>query len=53
MIMQVHDELVFEVPAERAEAVRAQVTALMTADNPLTVPLVVEVGVGPNWDEAH
>ena len=53
MIMQVHDELVFELPAERAEAVRAQVTALMTADNPLTVPLEVETGVGLNWDEAH
>jgi DNA polymerase-1 len=53
MIMQVHDELVFELPAERAEAVRAEVVALMTADNPLTVPLEVETGVGLNWDEAH
>ena len=53
MIMQVHDELVFELPAERAQAVRGQVTALMTADNPLTVPLEVETGLGLNWDEAH
>ncbi|WP_372717691.1 DNA polymerase I [Immundisolibacter sp.] len=53
MIMQVHDELVFELPAERAETVRARVTALMTADNPLSVPLEVETGLGLNWDQAH
>ena len=53
MIMQVHDELVFELAAERAEAVRTTVTALMTADNPLTVPLEVETGIGLNWDQAH
>ena len=53
MILQVHDELVFEVPADRADAVRAEVTALMTADNPLGVPLEVETGLGANWDEAH
>jgi DNA polymerase-1 len=53
MIMQEDDEVVFVLPGERAEAVRAQVTALMTADNPLTVPLEVETGVGLNWDEAH
>jgi DNA polymerase-1 len=53
MILQVHDELVFEVPVAHADAVRAEVTALMTADNPLDVPLVVETGLGANWDEAH
>jgi DNA polymerase-1 len=53
MIMQVHDELVFEVPRDRVEAVREEVVALMTADNPLDVPLDVEAGVGANWDEAH
>ena len=53
MILQVHDELVFEVPADTAEAVRAEVTALMTADNPLGVPLLVETGLGANWDQAH
>ena len=53
MILQVHDELVFEVTADTAEAVRAEVTALMTADNPLGVPLLVETGLGANWDQAH
>jgi DNA polymerase-1 len=53
MILQVHDELVFEVPIEQAEALRGTVAALMTADNPLDVPLVVETGLGANWDEAH
>jgi DNA polymerase-1 len=53
MILQVHDELVFEVPIEQAEALRGTVAALMTADNPLDVPLEVETGLGANWDEAH
>ena len=53
MIMQVHDELVFEVPEAELETVRAQVTALMTNAVTLAVPLVVDTGVGDNWDEAH
>ncbi|MGB3916402.1 MAG: DNA polymerase I [Thiothrix litoralis] len=53
MIMQVHDELVFEVPEAELETVRAQVTALMTGAVTLDVPLVVDSGVGDNWDEAH
>jgi len=53
MIMQVHDELVFEVPADQVEAVAAQVRARMCAAAELSVPLVVEVGVGDNWDQAH
>jgi DNA polymerase I len=53
MILQVHDELVFEVPEGELDAMRALIPALMTADNPLSVPLLVEVGVGANWDEAH
>ena len=53
MIMQVHDELVFEVPRDGVEAVRDEVVALMSADNPLDVPLEVETGIGANWDEAH
>jgi len=53
MIMQVHDELVFEVPEAELETVRAQVTALMTTAVTLDVPLVVDSGVGDNWDEAH
>jgi DNA polymerase-1 len=51
--MQVHDELVFEVPEAELETVRAQVTALMTGAVTLDVPLVVDSGVGDNWDEAH
>ena len=53
MIMQVHDELVFEVPRDGVAAVRDEVVALMSADNPLDVPLEVETGIGANWDEAH
>ncbi|RLA42274.1 MAG: hypothetical protein DRR42_23745, partial [Gammaproteobacteria bacterium] len=53
MIMQVHDELVFELPAELIETTRQTVDQLMTADNPLKVPLEVEIGVGDNWDQAH
>jgi DNA polymerase I len=53
LIMQVHDELVFEVPAAELDAVRAQVPELMQSVAKLDVPLVVEVGVGDNWDQAH
>lgn len=53
MIMQVHDELVFELPAEQIEAVQPQIDKLMTDDNPLKVPLEVEIGSGDNWDQAH
>ncbi len=53
MIMQVHDELVFELPVELIESTRQKVDQLMTANNPLKVPLEVEIGVGDNWDEAH
>jgi DNA polymerase-1 len=53
MIMQVHDELVFEVDAGAAEAVGARVRREMESAAELAVPLVVEVGVGTNWDEAH
>lgn len=53
MIMQVHDELVFEVPENELETVRATVTELMTHAVTLAVPLVVDSGVGDNWDEAH
>jgi DNA polymerase-1 len=53
MIMQVHDELVFEVRADRAEAIAAGVRERMAAAAELAVPLVVDVGVGANWDEAH
>ena len=53
MIMQVHDELVFEVDEDRVHAVREGVTDLMNGAATLAVPLKVDVGVGINWDEAH
>ena len=53
MIMQVHDELVFEVPAEEREEVTQQVTMLMSGAAQLAIPLEVEVGEGSNWEEAH
>jgi DNA polymerase I len=53
VIMQVHDELVFEVPEAEVDWVRTQVPALMAGVAPFAVPLLAEVGVGPNWDEAH
>jgi DNA polymerase I len=53
MIMQVHDELVFEVANDAVEQVTAQVRRRMEGVAQLSVPLVVEAGVGANWDEAH
>jgi len=53
MIMQVHDELVFDVPAEEIEWARAEVPRAMASVAALKVPLLAEVGVGPNWDSAH
>ncbi|MDH5275787.1 MAG: DNA polymerase I [Gammaproteobacteria bacterium] len=53
IIMQVHDELVLEVPTNALETVRQQVTALMAGAAELRVPLKVDVGSGANWDEAH
>ncbi|ORM82747.1 DNA polymerase I [Pantoea deleyi] len=53
MIMQVHDELVFEVKAEAVEEASQKIQALMEGSVKLDVPLLVEVGVGDNWDEAH
>ena len=53
MIMQVHDELVFEVADDACEALCAEVTARMANVIELKVPLLTEVGVGANWDEAH
>ncbi|WP_017462618.1 DNA polymerase I [Dyella ginsengisoli] len=53
MLMQVHDELVFEVRADAVEAVREGVVARMSGAAELKVPLLVDVGVGANWDEAH
>ncbi len=53
MIMQVHDELVFEVPEEEREAVMALVAKEMEGVFEMAVPLRVDIGSGKNWDEAH
>jgi DNA polymerase-1 len=53
MILQVHDELVFEVPESEVEALRALVRERMEGVLSLRVPLVVDIGVGRNWREAH
>jgi DNA polymerase-1 len=53
MIMQVHDELVLEVPEEALPEVRKRLPELMCGVAKLKVPLVAEVGVGTNWEEAH
>jgi DNA polymerase-1 len=53
LLMQVHDELVLEVPDGELARVRAALPGLMTDWATLRVPLVVDVGVGANWDQAH
>lgn len=53
MVMQVHDELVLEVPQAELELVRVKLPELMASVAALKVPLLAEVGVGKNWDEAH
>jgi DNA polymerase-1 len=53
MVMQVHDELVLEVPNDELELVRVKLPELMAGVAALKVPLTAEVGVGPNWDQAH
>ncbi|MCZ6565261.1 MAG: DNA polymerase I [Gammaproteobacteria bacterium] len=53
MIMQVHDELVFEVQSDAVEQVTQEVTQRMVAAADLSVPLVVDAAIGSNWDEAH
>jgi DNA polymerase-1 len=53
MLMQVHDELVFEVRADAVESIVDGVRERMAAAATLDVPLLVDVGVGDNWDEAH
>ena len=53
MLLQVHDELVFEVPEAQAEQTVKLVKDVMRNAAHLTVPLDVEAGVGPNWGEAH
>jgi DNA polymerase-1 len=53
MIMQVHDELVFEVPEAEVDWLRGEIPRLMAGVAQLKVPLLAEVGVGPNWEQAH
>lgn len=53
MVMQVHDELVFDVPEEELDELRANLPGLMCNVAKLDVPLVAEVGVGDNWEQAH
>lgn len=53
MLLQVHDELVFEVPEDEVEATAGLVSDVMSKAATLSVPLVVDAGVGKNWDEAH
>ena len=53
MIMQVHDELVFEVPDHEVDWVKTEIPRLMAGVADLKVPLLAEVGVGPNWEKAH
>ncbi|MDP9898108.1 DNA polymerase I [Variovorax ginsengisoli] len=53
MIMQVHDELVFEVPEAEVDWVRTEIPRLMAGVADLKVPLLAELGIGPNWDKAH
>ena len=52
MLLQVHDELVFEVPPEELEAMRPLVREHMENVAELRVPLVVDIGIGPNWLDA-
>ncbi len=53
MMMQVHDELVFEIKEDKVDTYVSTITTLMESAATLNVPLVVEAGVGENWDEAH
>lgn len=52
IVLQVHDELVLEVPNDEVELAKKVVTQAMEYGQPLKVPLVVDIGVGPNWMEA-
>ncbi len=53
MLLQVHDELLFEAPAAEAEATAKTVAEVMAHAAELSVPLAVETGIGRNWAEAH
>lgn len=53
LLLQVHDELLFECPAEDAEEMSEDIKKIMENVHQLSVPLKVNVGIGPNWDDAH
>ena len=53
LIMQVHDELVFEVPEGKVETLEPKIRNIMTRAAELSVPLLVDIGTGKNWDAAH
>jgi DNA polymerase-1 len=53
MIMQVHDELVFEVKASKADEFAHKIQTLMSDTYPLDIPLVVDIGIGDSWQQAH
>ena len=53
MIMQVHDELVLEVKSDLAESIKREIVKIMESTVNLSVPLIVDAGIGNNWDEAH
>jgi DNA polymerase-1 len=53
LIMQVHDELVFEIPEDKVEALKPEIIDIMTGAADLSVPLLVDIGTGNNWDAAH
>jgi DNA polymerase-1 len=53
ILLQVHDELVFEAPPEELELLHAALPSLMGSIAQLKVPLLVSIGVGDNWEEAH
>jgi DNA polymerase-1 len=53
MIMQVHDELVFEVPEDEVDWVKTEIPRLMAGVAELRAPLLAEIGVGENWEKAH
>jgi DNA polymerase-1 len=53
MLLQVHDELVFEAPPHELEHLKSSLPRLMGSIAELKVPLIVSIGVGDNWEEAH
>ena len=53
LIMQVHDELVFEIPENKVESLETEIRNIMTGATDLSVPLLVDIGTGNNWDAAH